>query len=558
MTTALPPRLAPWEEALAGLDARLASELGPMLRTLDELVRRHEVSGGSEGDPDGYDGTTNTGDLGRLLMDEWLLADELPEEFVRRAAENELAFLRRAHAHVAPRGRVIAVVDTGPEQLGPSRLVQLAALAVLHRRSRSGGKELEVRLVPSGRRLEGELAQVLPEWLRARTTELPTSAHVEAALDDVGHEDHVWLLAGSSVDRATGAHRRRVSSRVSAWGTEGARRMSVAVGDATAYVDLPEGPAAVAALRGEGLLRRAAPPAAAQVETSGTGAVFATADARLLWRGAAANEVYGCFVAGGSELARVRRYVFTGTVVAAASLGRRIVAAVTDGSTLWIQVVGKKLGRVDRIHVRLADLGLDPHVVAEMVNSPLPPLHLVGGNLLVRMPSGWFMLEAEVAHAEESMLAVGPGPALDAPFRVVRTPTELVVGGHRWATREVAGGPFLGNGAGWPTCAWSEDSRVWRVVRGDDELGQIAVDEGDRVVGLAEVGGTHALIVVSPSGRIVRQVGFTQTRTWTRWAGPAHFDVHPQRPWLARTTEGRIMVGDLVTGDTLLDIRVSE
>lgn len=558
MTTALPPRLASWEEALSGLDARLASELGPLLRTLDELIRRHDMPGGEDGEPDGFDGTTNTGDLSRLLMDEWLLADELPDEFVRRAAENELTFLRRGHQQVAPRGRVIAVVDTGPEQLGPSRLVQLAAIVVLHRRSRAAGRELDVRLLPSGRRLVGELAQVLPEWLTARTTEAPAPGQVDGALDDVTREDHVWLLAGPSVHAERGAHRRRVSSRVSEWDPDGARRMSVSVGDAVAHVDLPAGPAAVAALRGEGLLRRAAQPAVVRVETSGRGAVFATADARLLWRGPGADEIYGCFVAGGNQLAKVRRYRLEGEVVAAASLGRRIVAAVTDGATVWIQVIGKKLGRVDRIQVRPADLGLDRHVLAEMRSSPLPPLHLNGGNVVVRMPSGWHVLVGESAYAEEATVAVGPGHALDAPVRVIRSSGGIRVGHQWWGTQALAGGPVLGPGGGRPSCAWSEDSRVWRIVRGPDLLGEVAVDEGDRVVGLTEVGGNHALVVVSQSGRIVRQVGLRHTRTWTRWAGPAHFDVHPERPWLARTTDERITVGDMVTGDTLLDVEVSE
>jgi hypothetical protein len=66
-----------------------------------------------------------------------------------------------------------------------------------------------------------------------------------------------------------------------------------------------------------------------------------------------------------------------------------------------------------------------------------------------------------------------------------------------------------------------------------------------------------ALVVVTAGGIIVRHVTPRTTRTWTRWSGPAHYDLHPTLPWLARTTEDRITVGALTTGETLVDIRGS-
>ena len=44
------------------------------------------------GEIDGYAGLARRGDFERLLLSEWLLADEMPDEFIRRATSNELAF----------------------------------------------------------------------------------------------------------------------------------------------------------------------------------------------------------------------------------------------------------------------------------------------------------------------------------------------------------------------------------------------------------------------------------------------------------------------------------
>ena len=559
--SALPATLVPWQESLAALDARLALSLGPMLHVLDDLVGRLDTPGGATGEPDGYDGTTNRGDFSRLLIEEWLLADEIPVEFLRRAAENELHFLRRAYLREAPTGRVVAFVDTGPEQLGPGRLVQLAALIVLHRRATASGAELVVRLLTEDAPSEGGLPELLSHWLRARTSTLPTRGQVEAAFESADRDDHIWLLAGPSTRALVPTHRRTVSSRVTQWCAEGVSEVTVSVADATARLAVPEPKIAVAALRGQGLFRRPTEPTLGSVPTTGRGAVFGSVDARLLWRGSDAGEVYGCFV-GGNDASRAKRYRFNGTVVAAASLGKRLVAAVTDGTGLWIQVVGKKLARVERIHVPLAELGISQLDLARIQTQPLEPLYLQGGRILIQGADGWFALDEDTVIRCGDAVTLAPGAALDAPREAHVSRGEIRLGPHRWAVADLAAGPLLGRTAGGPDagtwCAWSEDTRVWRIACGPEIVAEIGIDEGDRVRGICVVGNTPSLIVVSPSGRILRQVSPKQVRTWTRWAGPAHFSIHPTRPWLARTTDDLITVGDLASGNTLLEIRAGE
>lgn len=556
--TTLPATLRPWEESLADLDPRLAVALGPMLHVLDELIGRLDAPGGESGEPDGYDGTTNRGEFGRLLMDEWALAAEIPMEFLRRAAENELTFLRRAYRREAPVGRVIAVVDTGPEQLGAGRLLQLAALVVLHRRAAASGAELALRILGEPDLTTGTLSELLRHWLHSRSAATPTSDQIEAAFESTERDGHAWLLSGPTTRALVPNHRRALTSHVDGWRDDGAARIRINIADATAQLALPEPKVAAAALRGEGLFRRRAEPALATVPTTGRGAVFGSADARLLWRGSEEGELYGCFV-GGNDPARPKRYRVNGSIVAAASLGRRIVAAVTDGTGLWIQVIGKKLARTDRIHVSLSVLGIDCVDLERIQSEPLRPLYLQGGSIVLRGADRWHSLNAEEVTSFQTVTELAPGSALDSPREAYLYPRELVVGPNRFAVTSMAAGPIFGPTGSDPFagtwCAWSEDTRTWKVARGRNIVAEIAVDEADKVHGLCVIGNMPALLVVSPSGRIVRQISAKQVRTWTRWAGPAHFNVHPTRPWLARTTDDTITVGDLATGETLLEIR---
>lgn len=577
----LPPALRPWEESLAGLSAEVARAIGPLIPRLDELVGRLDLYAGEFGEPDGYDGTSNRGDYGRLLVDEWLLAQELPLEFLRRAAEHELSFLRMTNRAETPRGRVVVVVDAGPEQVGAPRLVQLAALVVLHRRATNAGRELAMVLLgsrqPAARFVSGpsglaeddaagriqtvaaggdSLPPAVSAWQAARSAHIPTNAEIEAAFASADKDDNVRLLAGPTARRqAPPTHRRSVSSEVAGWDGAGVRRLAIRVGDSTAQVDVPDPRAAVAVLRGEGLLRRRTEPTVESVPTTGQGAVFHSGDTRLLWRGETDQEIYGCFVARG---AKARRYRFQGSVIAANSLGKRVVAAVTDGTAVWIEVIGKTLARTHRIHVPLSELNLDPAGLLELLSQPPRPLHLQSTHIVLGLPSGWFGLEDQHSW-DTGMGDVGPSHALDNPHAIYAPSDGFYLGGHQIS--DAVAGPLLGppasgeQHASW--MAWSSDSRVWQVARAGQVVDQIAVQEHDRVLGLGLIGQEPFLLVTSESGRIVRQLSSKHVRTLTKFVGPAHFSLHPTRPWLARTTEGRITVGDLHSGETLLEIKAS-
>src|SRR5207249_6830439 len=66
-------------------------------------------------------------------------AGEAPDEFTRRAAMGEHAFLQVARREPAGARVSVALFDGGPNQLGAPRLVHLAALIVLARRAEVAG-----------------------------------------------------------------------------------------------------------------------------------------------------------------------------------------------------------------------------------------------------------------------------------------------------------------------------------------------------------------------------------------------------------------------------------
>jgi hypothetical protein len=139
---ALPRQLAPWAPHLALFPEDIALALGPLVIRLSQLIGAARIDHGREGTPDGYDGIDRRGSYDRLLASEWLIHDELPDEFLRRVVSGEHAFLRRLHRHEAAGRRTIALFDSGTDQLGAPRIAHVAALIVLAQRAERAGATL--------------------------------------------------------------------------------------------------------------------------------------------------------------------------------------------------------------------------------------------------------------------------------------------------------------------------------------------------------------------------------------------------------------------------------
>jgi hypothetical protein len=210
----LPDSLQPWSELLAMLPRDVALSLGPWITRLAPVVGPLRVrSRRGAGEPDGYDGLTRRGGYERLLASEWLLADEAPDEFLRRAAMGELAFLQRVQRDPARALTSVALFDIGPGQLGASRVVHLAVLFVLARRAAMAGARFGWGLLqkPPGSPLpadKGGGAGLRLDVTRANVSQLLQSRSGATASDDDldawmklsrdgGDWEDVWIVGGA-------------------------------------------------------------------------------------------------------------------------------------------------------------------------------------------------------------------------------------------------------------------------------------------------------------------------------------------------------------------------
>lgn len=199
---ALPAPLQPWADWLGWFGAPLAPIVAELLQRMQPLLghtRGTRQAGTPE--PDGVDDLRRRGPYERLLASEWLLAGELPDEFIRRAATGE-------HLFLAPRPRarrsghlIVALFDAGPWQLGAPRLAQLAWWILLARRARESGGSLRWGVLQQpGHWHAADDAKDLRRLLAARRFDAVEPAHREqwaAWLDAQAPElGECWLVGG--------------------------------------------------------------------------------------------------------------------------------------------------------------------------------------------------------------------------------------------------------------------------------------------------------------------------------------------------------------------------
>ncbi|TCO62077.1 hypothetical protein [Actinocrispum wychmicini] len=538
--TQLPAALAPWATALSTLEVAAAVALGPLLRTLDTMVSRYD-NGTGQGDVfDGYSGITRHGIPERILMSEWALADEFPLEFLRRAAGNELLHMAPAYQNTRRRGRIAVLADTGPDQIGASRLVQLAALIVLHRRAQARGSELALGVLgdEAGRWREGDIAQLLLGWVSARRSTAPEADDVRRWSADLTAADEMWVLTGPRLARHLPGRPHTLVCAESAWDANGATAVKITLADADAELPLPGRNVAVRTLRGAAF-RQA-------VETSSGGMrypLFSSGGQQLIGRGKDLTEIRAVHV----PQTKVRQYRFPGPVVAASYLGRRLVALCQTDDTLVARVIGKKLGGVDRISLSLKNISLD-----DAMFETLRPLYFDSGALLFNIDGKWWHAEPSgklSSLISPTIAAVATGPVFDSPLRAYRTPTGVWVNGSQLNINP-GSRVFLGGGLK----AWSADGIEWALEHPDDV---VTIEDGAQVIGLHRIDGKPTLITLSRAGLLVRAVRLGKVVTLSKWsAGITPPTVHPTKPWIAvEHSDGKVEVGDLQTGELLLRLR---
>jgi hypothetical protein len=566
--SALPAALAPWSQALAALEPAVAIALGPLVQRLDELLTQAASLGGGSGPMDGYDGLSPRGIPERLLPSEWLLADELPLEFLRRAASHELLHLAPARPREGGRGRVAVVADTGPGQLGPARLVQLAALVVLHRRAAGRGADLALGILGEspGSWRTGTAAVLLDSWLRARRATDPTPEDLHGWAASVEVPDEAWLLTTPERAALVPGWRRCVATRVSAWGAAGATAVRVTIRGAGLELRLPPQAQAVRVLRGAGFAAAAPAQAVAGMRHPS----FPSSRRRLLARGTGSTELLSVTVPSSPEApaGRVRRHQFPGPVLAAGWVDRRrlVVLLALPGDRLGVRVIGRRSDWsvvLEGLSADLGDLGLDGRSAAAAADAGLAGLYpspgRYGDGLLFSLGRDWWLLRpgqpprtVPVAAAAASRHGTRVATRYSGRIDVVEpTPPN-----GPWSRVPEGAAVALDGEAG---IAWSTDAVTWTVQAAGTELARIEVERGARVLGLAAAGGQPALVTVSPAGLIVRLCKPDGVRTLTTWSGGAGPPaVHPTLGLLAvQRQDGAIQVGEIGTGRVLLTLQAA-
>lgn len=204
--TSLPRELARWEAELTIFPHDLALTLGAWIGRLHLAIGPLSDGARGHGEPDGLGDLARRGSYERLLMSEWLLADEMPDEFLRRAAGGEHLFLSPTRRQRSSSTRAIALFDAGPSQLGAPRIAHLALLVVLARRAIDAGARFAWGIVQ--RPDAGLHESVDPTTVRAlldgRSAQEARDEHHEAWSALLTREAHdLWLVGGSRTARAS-------------------------------------------------------------------------------------------------------------------------------------------------------------------------------------------------------------------------------------------------------------------------------------------------------------------------------------------------------------------
>ena len=203
----LPPSLTPWAGYLKIFPEEVSVALGPIIQRVSMLIgaplpRINE----REGEPDGFDGLNRRGTYERLLLSEWMLADELEDEFMRRAVMGEHLFLNPARSSPVGTRASLALFDTGPSQIGSPRIAHIAALIVLANRADSARSSFSwgVLQQPETATYRDVNASNIHSLLAARSHREVSDTNIaawEEQLATWNGLDDVWLIGGKRLSR---------------------------------------------------------------------------------------------------------------------------------------------------------------------------------------------------------------------------------------------------------------------------------------------------------------------------------------------------------------------
>jgi hypothetical protein len=318
-------------------------------------------------------------------------------------------------------------------------------------------------------------------------------------------------------------------SREAAWGDDGPTAAEVRLGGDRIELALPRRDLAIRALRGAALQ---AGPAVATASGGARFAAFTGSPRRLLARGNDLTELVALTVE--SQGAKPRRYRLGGTVVAAAVFSKRVVALVLIGQSLQVEVIGKALGRLDRLSVQVSELHLTVAELNDLATRGLPPLYFSAGALICQLGDRWWRLHPTEPPEELPVVAVAAGHKLDEP----RTSTEpLIFGQNDLVARH--------------------DGDAWLISPHDH--GPIHGAPGAKPFGLLTLEGVPTLLCFTPADGTIQLCTPTDDRPLPHFSGVLRTpSLHPFAPLLAIELEHRVDVVDLTDNTLVATLRGDE
>ncbi len=550
--------LESWAATLSFLSADTSRGIEAMARRIDLAMAESAPATSGSLEPNGYGGLTRRGEISRLLLSDWALADSEPDEFLRRLAAAELSYLEVSYEEPRPPSQIAVLLDAGPDQVGAPRLAQLAALVVLDRRARSQHVPIRIGVLGDASRTwrTGELPELFTIWLRARSATRALQADIDSWFDTLAPSSSTWLFGADDLcvdDRRCS----RLRARESDWGPNGATRLEAVVADRRVDLELPDQSTAVRLLRGHGLRRRQR-TVVAGAEGRLRFPSFHGSVRRLLCRGDGDDELVVVTVPHSSDESggRAKRRRFPGPVLAASLVGQRTIALVAMEDRIRVVVIGKHLGQVDTIDVSAGDLGLDHASIDSICEHSLEPLFFSAGSIVVRLSGRWWSIAPGDNVVSWNYVAGAASAVSDQPRLVRRTGhTGIVVDGHDIARSSPDAAVMLGPHT---TVAIETEPGEWTFNGGITQT--VRVDPDATVCGLTWVKEEPAILVLSSGGHLLRLIRPSGTTTLTKLSTDvATVAVHPTLSLAAiQRTDGTIDVVDLESAAILRRIQGQE
>ena len=254
----LPRPLSGWAILGELFDEQLAAALELLVQRLSSGIELQHEADQRLGEPNGYQGIARRGPVSRLLLSELAMADELPEEFLRRITQGEAGYYDIALVEGTASGRLVALFDAGPDQLGAARIGHLATILLLWRKAERAGVALEIGVLQRpNETVKGELRDLVMWWLRCRTHEPAGDEDLAVAATEWTADDERWVCCSeqtsSRLHWPPGVE--VVTFEEALEGDEGATHLQVRHRARHALVPLPQRVDAIRLLRGRGFRR---------------------------------------------------------------------------------------------------------------------------------------------------------------------------------------------------------------------------------------------------------------------------------------------------------------